>query len=407
MFDIYMYISFLLMALIFLRQISIFKQPNKINYAPLILGIGAIASVLHFIISPENQSLMFVLKGSFIPFLVALMLYIIMNIMHQTQIAQNERTRSEFTKALIEQLSKLKSFTENLEARMMEYANEERELRSEFMARFNKDIDALNKLQQNQEEFLKKFEEAKEYNKELSSLFIHFTEVKLPELDSIIHKHLESLRITEAQHYENLSSFLQDTLGSKERVSIELENIHKEVISISSKTEHISNEIIEKSIIKVQNVTSAFEKELDGLKSLTQGLKTMLNEGENKILSIKAKGDGLINQIETVGNKLQELESKKEILGDISIRFMALLDEIERVKKEYINYSSYLENNLKNIDEKTKSEFLLLSKKIDKVYDLLDELMEKHQNTTTDISENVKLLAKKAQMQKGGYNISE
>jgi hypothetical protein len=65
------------MALIFLRQISIYKQPNKINYAPLMLGVGAIASVIHFIIAPENQTLIITLKGSFIPILVALMLFIV------------------------------------------------------------------------------------------------------------------------------------------------------------------------------------------------------------------------------------------------------------------------------------------------------------------------------------------
>ena len=46
-------LAFSFMALLFLRQISILKQPNKINYAPLMIGIGSISSVVHFIIHPD------------------------------------------------------------------------------------------------------------------------------------------------------------------------------------------------------------------------------------------------------------------------------------------------------------------------------------------------------------------
>ena len=42
MFDIDLLIAFAFMALLFLRQISILKQPNKINYASLIIIIGTI-----------------------------------------------------------------------------------------------------------------------------------------------------------------------------------------------------------------------------------------------------------------------------------------------------------------------------------------------------------------------------
>jgi hypothetical protein len=65
---------------LFLRQISILKQPNKINYAPLMVGIGAIGSVIHFIIHPDASNVIMLLRESFFPLLVALLFYIVMNI---------------------------------------------------------------------------------------------------------------------------------------------------------------------------------------------------------------------------------------------------------------------------------------------------------------------------------------
>ncbi|MEJ2414825.1 MAG: hypothetical protein P8Y22_06120, partial [Sulfurimonas sp.] len=78
-------VSFGFMAILFLRQVYILKQPNKINYAPLMLAIGFIATILHFITYPINDELIVVVRESLFPLLVALILFIIMNIMHQTQ----------------------------------------------------------------------------------------------------------------------------------------------------------------------------------------------------------------------------------------------------------------------------------------------------------------------------------
>ena len=118
MFDIDLLIAFAFMALLFLRQISILKQANKINYAPLIIGIGAIGSIMHFILHPDASDVILLLRESLIPLLVGLLLYIIMNIMHQTQESQSARSKDEFTKVLVDEISKLKEFVSELEYRV-------------------------------------------------------------------------------------------------------------------------------------------------------------------------------------------------------------------------------------------------------------------------------------------------
>ncbi len=379
------------------------------------LGLGAISSVIHFIISPENQNIIYTLKGSFIPMLVALMLYIVMNIMHQTQVAENERVRMEFTHALIDQISKLKEFIAKLEGRMVEYAKEESELRNDFMIKFNQDIETLGKLLHNQTMFMEKFEEVRKWHSDLTELFINFTEFKLPELDSIVHRHIEMLRISEGEHFEQLQRFLKETLGDKEEVREELGRVLHEIKRIESLSEEIAKKITEKTIEELSRVSQSFETELLSLKSHTEALKTSLYEGENTLEGIKNQSEFVIKQMVLISKKMEEFEEKKEMMRELGVRLMPLLEKIESIEKEYLQATAKLQEIIQELKQNEREYFDELTSKTQrtlervdtKVDDTLSEIKEKYIVATDGISESVKILAKKAQLQKGGYNNEE
>ncbi|MCK4974851.1 MAG: hypothetical protein KAR81_06325, partial [Sulfurimonas sp.] len=171
MFDGDLLIAFAFMVLLFLRQVSILKQPNKINYAPLMIGIGAISSVVHFIIHPETVDTLLILKESFLPLLVSLLLYIVMNILHQTQQSNQSKTQHEFTKVLIEQITQLKEFTSELEKKMILNQNEDRAAQGEIREKFKQDIKALDIIQINQTKFLEKFEHMEQWHNDVTNTF--------------------------------------------------------------------------------------------------------------------------------------------------------------------------------------------------------------------------------------------
>ncbi len=412
MFDIYMFISFVLMGLIFLRQISIYKEPNKINYSPLLLGIGAIASVIHFIIAPSSQDVMFVLKGSFIPFLIALILYIITNIMHQTQRAQRERLQHEFTLELISELNGLKEFTESLEQRMLAYAKEERKVREEFASKFNEDIQTLGELLQNQHVFASKFEELRKWHKELQELFINFTEFKLPELDGIVHKHIEMLRISNQQEFEKITSYLESTLGTKKLLVDELESLKKELRGIKGISNEIADEIVSQSGRKMQLVVDAMEKEFVSFSTNLQGLKTALSESEGKIEAIKTQSEYVIRQMVLVSKKMEKLEKEKEGLDDISAKSAYLLERIQKMEKEYAKVATTIANitlelekigkeYVETLEEQTQEVLQQLPYEIREIIEQLREDLNSQSNT---VSQHMQLLAKQAQLQYGsGY----
>jgi len=64
------------------------------------LGIGAISSVVHFIIQPQNKDILLLIRESLFPLLFALILYVIMNIIHQTQPSQTAKMTRRIYKKL-------------------------------------------------------------------------------------------------------------------------------------------------------------------------------------------------------------------------------------------------------------------------------------------------------------------
>ncbi|NPA66280.1 MAG: hypothetical protein GXO11_05280 [Epsilonproteobacteria bacterium] len=408
MFDIYMIISFLIMAVIFLRQISIFKQPNKINYAPLILGVGAIASVLHFIIS-NDPDLILTLKGSFIPMLIALILYIIMNIMHQTQVAENERIRAEFTKSLIEQIDKIKEYNEKLEHRIKTYTTQEKELQEQFAKKFSVSLETLEQLLQNQHEFKIQFGEMAHWHKELTELFVNFTEFKLPELDSMVHNHINTLRISEEEHYNRLIKVFDEVLGDKERIRKELIKIENELKAIEGISDQISHTIVQKVLKDVSKISASFESELVGLQRLGEMLRTTLSEEENTILNMKQQSEYIVEEMNTIASKIKEFDEKKELIDEIARKIYPLLEKVEDIEKEYmksINDLQAISNDMKQHEmyylESFSSQTQNAVESIDKAAKEAFEGIKQHYLASSEeISDNVKILAKKAQFK--GY----
>ncbi len=405
MFDVYMIISFMIMAVIFLRQISIFKQPNKINYAPLILGIGAIASVIHFIIS-NNPDFVLTLKGSFIPMLIALMLYIIMNIMHQTQVADNERVRMEFTQSLIEQINKLQDFTEGLEHRINAYALEEKKLQEEFAKKFSISLDNLERLLKNQQEFKEQFGEMAYWHKELTDLFINFTEFKLPELDSMVHNHINNLRISEEEHYNRLIKVFDEVLGDKERIRKELVKIENELKGIEGISDKISHTIIQKVLKDVSKISETFESELVGLQQFGKALRRSLTEGEQTIYSIQKKGEYIINQMEHLSTDIEDFDERKRVIDEMGRKLYPLIEKVEIIQQEYIKTISDLQAISNDIKQHEMIYLERFSKQTETAVEAINQAAKEAFEDiryTEEISDNVKILAKKAQLQKQGY----
>ncbi len=374
-------VAFAVMGILFLRQIVILKRPNKINYAPLMLGIGAISSVVHFIIQPQNKDILLLIRESLFPLLFALILYIIMNILHQTQQSQTAKTQEEFIKTLLQQINQLKNFLLDIEKRMTIKREEDVKTQEEVREKFQADIQVLETIQLNQTKFLNKFDTMENMYKDVSKSFDYFSEVKLPELDNIVHRHIDILRIAEQDHYKKLQSLLAEALDNKFNF-----------------TDDISQDIVSQTTAKFSALTKAFENKILLLKSHASSMDTTISESETKLMKVKNQSEMIMKQMILSMKNMQELESKTEKLPKIFYQFSNLIEDIEIIKSDYVKSQSQLSSILKTLEYSTADE---LSKMNGQLNNVLEKLNKYYTEIDNNKTQNIMLIAKKVQLKKG------
>lgn len=406
MLDSDLLLAFSFMTLLFLRQIFILKQENKINYAPLMIGIGAISSVVHFIIHPEATDTLLILRESFFPLLVSLLLYIVMNILHQTQQTLVSKTQHEFTKTLIEQITQLKEFTSELEKKMILNQNEDRLAQEEARDKFKKDIKALDAIQTNQAKFLDKFDEMEVLHKNITKAFSNFTEVQLPSLDDVVHKHIDILRVAEQDHYNKLKDTLKRAVESRGDIAEDMEKMKVNLENMSNISSEISNSITKHTIEQLSQVTKPFEQQIISLKSHTESLGTSLYEDESRLSNIREQSEMIMKQMILSSKKMTTLEGQTSNLHDIYGDIKSLISDIEIIKSEYVKSQSQLENIVKDFDESKSKDVINVKDEIEKLssdliqrIDVSLEKLHKHYHITNeDVSKSVQFLAKQSQV---------
>jgi len=413
-------LAFAFMAVLFLRQIFILKQANKINYAPLMLGIGAISSVVHFITHPEVTDTLLILRESFFPVLVALFLYIVMNVLHQTQETQMNRTQHEFTKALIEQITQLKEFSSELEKRMILSQQDDMKAREEVQDKFKQDIKALDAIQTNQALFVDKFNEMDEWHKNVSKAFDNFTEVQLPSLDDVVHKHIDILRVEEQDHFNKVKETLKQAVDSRCDIVDELDEMKGNLSSMKNLSEDISNAIVKHTAKELTSVNKAIERQLSGvsksfekqilsLKSHTESISTSLSESETRLDTIRQKSEMIMKQMVLSSSKMEELQSQNVGLHDFYATIKELMSEMEMIKADYVKSQSQLSAVAKELKLTQESELGSVKGQMQnltvdltgQIENSLEKLHKHYHIANEDISQSVQFLAKKAQLKKG------
>ncbi|MEA1891172.1 MAG: hypothetical protein U9N33_00505 [Campylobacterota bacterium] len=409
MFETDLMFAFAFMALLFLRQIYILKQPNKINYAPLMVGIGAIGSVVHFIIHPNITDVILLLRESFLPLLVGLLLYIIMNILHQTQETQNARAKDEFAKVITTQIAQLKEFMSDLEGRIILSQQDDRKAQEEVRDKFKQDIKALDIIQISQGKFLDKFDEMNLWHRDVTQSFEDFTNVQLPELDNVVNDHITILRVAEQDHYNQIKAILEKAVDSRCDMSDDIDELKENLNSMKNISDSIAKSITSHTLDQLSGVTKSFQTQIISLKSHSEGVATSLYESENRLNNIREQSEMIMKQMNLSSKKMNELESQNSGLHDIYRSIKDLFKDIEMIKSEYVKAQSELSTLTKELGKKQESEIEDIKEQMESLVDTLtqridDSLKKLHEHyhiASDDITQSVQMLSKKAQLK--GY----
>ena len=415
MFDIDLLIALVFMALLFLRHVAILKKPNKINYAPLMIAIGAIASLIHFMIHPDPSNVILLLRESLMPILVATILYTVMNILNQTKESESAKLQDEFTKVLVHEITQLKEFILELEARMTAYSQEDREVQKEIRAKFKDDIKILESIEKNQIEFIKKFENMQEWHENVDKAFTYFSEVQMPELDKVVHKHIDMLRISEQDHYSKLSILLEKIITSREDIDTELMKLKANLESIQSLSTNVAKDIVDKTYKRFSGLTQEFEAQLVSLKLHAEGVKTSLYEDENVLNNIRTQSEIIMKQMKLSARQMDELEKRNSNFSKLAIEIRELVAEIEKIKSDYVKAQAELSQLSRDLQSVKEENFIQMQEKIDhlkedvssKIDSSLEKLYKHYHMASENITQSVKIMAKKAQLKKGYGDFEE
>ncbi len=414
MFDSDILLAFAFMGLLFIRQIVIIKHPNKINYAPLMIGIGSIATLVHFIIHPESTDILLITRESLFPLLVSLLLYTVMNILHQIQLSQSARTQEEFVKVLVSEITQLKEFIFEIETKMTSAQQEERKAQEEIRSQFKEDVTALDTIQLNQTKFIGKFDEMKGWHEAVNKGFEYFTEVQLPELDNVLHKHIDILRVAEQDHYNKLNSLLKKGVTSRGSISDDIDTLKESLHSMKNISNEIATSIVQHTLSQLSGVTKSFESQIIGLKSHTESVRTSLSEGESTLGNIRTQSELIMKQMILSAKKMTQLEEQNSGLHDIYTTLKEIIKDVEAVKSDYVKSQAQLGLISNDLTKNRDIEVLEMRNKIDelseslslKIEESLAKLHEHYHMANGEISQSVKILAKQVQL-KSGYGDRE
>ncbi len=396
MFDSDLLIAFFVMALLFIRQIMILKEAHKINYAPLILGIGAIGSITHFMLHPDSSDHVLILRESLFPMLVAIILYVIMNILHQTQLSFDARKREELSVVLAQEITGLKSFIVELENRMATAQQQTLQTQEEVRNKFVEDIAALSTIEANQKNFFEKLSQVEVWHDDVKKSFVYFSEEQLPKLDDVVHKHIDILRISEKDHYNKLQELLKKAVESRFGIADDIAQLHQKLDQLKMLAKNISNDIVRESTAELSDVVKDFESEMLLLKSNAGVVSTSLHESETTLSHIRSQSELIMKQMLLSSKKMDEITDKSSNTAEFLHSFELLLDDVEKTKREYMQVQMQLSELINNFSIERDENFTQLSQKIDMALKELQEQLEQYKES---VHAKTTLLAKQAQVQ--------
>jgi len=398
MFDSDLLIAFGIMGVLFLRQIAILKEPNKIDYAPLLLGIGTVSSIIHFMIHPDTNDLLLLSRESLVPLLVAVILYIILNILHQTQDSLESRHEDEFGRLLVQEISQLKRFILDLEERMNTVQRESVQTQREVREKFVEDIGILSSIEVNQKKFLEQFLQLEQWHEDIKILLKYFSEEQVPKLDEVVNRHINIFRISEQDHYNKIQKLLKKAIESRFDISDELHSVEKKLETIVSLTTTVTDKIVTATTQELSFVMKDFEKELLLLKSNAGVVATSLHESENVLINMRTESELVMKQMILSAKKLESVEDFKDVINDI-----------ERIQSDYTKSQAKLGFLIKELQMDFKEEIEAIDNRFDnlsqelceKIDSSLENLQKHYHTIGEDVTQKANLLAKQALIHTG------
>lgn len=408
--EIWTALTGVIILFLFWRQLVVFKMSRKINYAPLVLIVGMISSISLFVFSVGSGDLKSDLQYALLPLLISLVFYMVMYIMFQLKINSDTAEKEEHKKLLSILISNIKEYFGVLNDKLSAIESMDEKTLDAVQLALKNELSVFTRLSSQQEMLSAKLEQM--YLQEESALLNirEFLEKEIPDLDTVVHRHIDILRIAEQDHFNKLQAILNNM--NSESLVLELKEavktVHKRLENMEENYEKsaqiVALEVKESLLSTVQSMS----KELTHAKQLSESLSLSTQEYEVKLQELHKYASQLLQKSDTIHESMEDTYNQSQkvrpvyaSLNELVSRLMDIYGEYKHAKKEL----HILASELGNAEER---HFEIMDKKIDvlgenihkKIETSLYELKEHYHIADRDVTSTVKTLAAKAQLQK-------
>jgi hypothetical protein len=403
--EIWISLTGLIILFLFWRQLAVFKIQGKINYAPLVLIIGSISSLSLFIFS--SGELKSDIQYSLMPLLMSLIFYMLMYIMYQFKVNDVRVQHNAQEQLLSTLMADIHGYFGVLDEKLSAISSTEEKTLQAIQLTLKNELSSFSELSARQELISKKLEDM--YNQEEGALMNiqTFLEQDVMNLDKVVHRHIDILRISEQDHFNKLQNILNNMNGMEgvEDALVVLTNgVHKmekgfekRALSLASEMTSIFKANLQSMSVDLQNAKQLSES----LGLSTQEYEMKLEELHKQASLLLQKSDIIHESMEDTYTQAQKVRPVYDSLNELISRLIDIYGDYKLAKKELHQFATTLGSSEDKHFEVMDKKIDTLSQEItEKIEASLTELKEHYHIADRDVTSTVKTLAAKAQLQK-------
>lgn len=365
MLQIDLLIAVSMMSLLFLRHINVYKDRNKINYTPIVLAIGIIMGLLHFIIMGEGEGWLLALRESLLTVIVGVIFSAIMSVMSQTQYVTNQFKDNLRIQNIGDEVGILKTLFNDFNGQLSHVSQMENSTQIQLKNLFKEEIDALNIIQSNQKLFIQKIESILTKQQVSMEKFEEFTMNELPSLDNVVHRHIDLLRISEQDHFNQLKNTAKISSEDKKAYQEELKEV-KTILAKLAKSQSMEG-IINHLEHEFTRIIHEFSRRIQTIASKSESIVTTLLENEKILKGSREQSELIMQQMVLSSNHMREMSHNSKELNESIKPLVHLFSSAQSLHKEFILAKSQLSELVVTLEGYEKQEHRELREHLENV----------------------------------------
>ncbi|HEX5330961.1 hypothetical protein [Sulfuricurvum sp.] len=351
------------MSLLFLRHISVYKDPTKINYTPVVLGLGFVGALLHFVLSPLID--INIIKESLLSLSVGILLSAVMSVMNQSISVMNTHAIRLRIHEIGDELSTLASSLMTLKDRIDLVTQMESSTHEQIRNVFKDEFEVLNTIDANQNLFITKIEALLLQQQTAMKKFEEFTLSELPSLDNVVHRHIDMLRIAEQDHFNQLKNVAQFSCDEQKELHSQLQELRTLLTQMAhQKNPEHTVAIVQKEL---DRVVHDFAHHLQMLGSKSETIVTSLLENDALLRGSREQSELIMQQMVLSSKQMREMTSHSKELSDSLAPLTRLFASAESLYNEFVHAKGKLRELIVTLESYEHQEYRAIRQSLEEV----------------------------------------